>query len=101
MKGQAVQVFQWYRTEKDVPAKDAINETFEGTGSSVKEERKDYTDKADPVREHDCIWCMACVSVCPPQAIKVDQASLNFHEKAEGTYNASISTGGAPPPHAH
>jgi NAD-dependent dihydropyrimidine dehydrogenase PreA subunit len=96
-----VQVFQWYRTEKDVPAKDAIKETFEGTGSSVKEERKDYTDKADPVREHDCIWCMACVSVCPPQAIKVDQAALEFHEKAEGTYNASISTGGAPPPHAH
>ena len=90
-----------YRTEKDVPAKDAIKETFEGTGSSVKEERKDYTDKADPVREHDCIWCMACVSVCPPQAIKVDQAALEFHEKAEGTYNASISTGGAPPPHAH
>ena len=96
-----VQVFQWYRTEKDVPAKDAINETYEGTGSSVKEERKDYTDKADPVREHDCIWCMACVSVCPPQAIKVDQAALEFHEKAEGTYNESISTGGAPPPHAH
>jgi NAD-dependent dihydropyrimidine dehydrogenase PreA subunit len=96
-----VQVFQWYRTEKDVPAKDAPNETFEGTGSAVKEERKDYTDKADPIREHDCIWCMACVSVCPPQAIKVDQAALEFHEKAEGTYNESISTGGAPPPHAH
>jgi len=96
-----VQVFQWYRTEKDVPAKDAHTETFEGTGSAVKEERKDYTDKADPIREHDCIWCMACVSVCPPQAIKVDQAALEFHEKAEGTYNASISTGGAPPPHAH
>jgi hypothetical protein len=44
---------------------------------------------------------MACFSVCPPQAIKVDQAALEFHEKAEGTYNASISTGGAPPPHAH
>jgi len=96
-----VQVFQWYRSEKDVPAKDVINETFEGTGSAVKEERKDYTDKADPIREHDCIWCMACVSVCPPQAIKVDQAALEFHEKAEGTYNESISTGGAPPPHAH
>jgi len=24
-----VQVFQWYRTEKDVPAKDSHNETFE------------------------------------------------------------------------
>ena len=96
-----VQVFQWFRTEKDIPAKDVTTVTFEGTGSAVKEERKDYTDKADPIREHDCIWCMACVSVCPPQAIKVDQAALEFHEKAEGTYNASISTGGAPPPHAH
>ena len=46
-----------------------------------------YTDKADPIREHDCIWCMACVSVCPPQAIKVDQSNLEFHEKASGTFN--------------
>ncbi len=77
-----VQVFQWYRTEKDIPAIDAINATFEGTGSDVKDERKDLTDKADAIREHDCIWCMACVSVCPPQAIKVDQANVEAHEKA-------------------
>ena len=96
-----VQVFQWYRTEHDVPAVDAHTKTFEGTGSSVKDERKDYTDKADPVREHDCIWCMACVSVCPPQAIKVDQSSQEFHEKAAGTFNESLSKGSAPPPHAH
>lgn len=77
-----VQVFQWYRTEKDIPGTQAINETFEGTGSAEKEDRKDQTDKADPIREHDCIWCMACVSVCPPQAIKVDQANVEAHEKA-------------------
>ena len=77
-----VQVFQWYRTEKDIPAIKAINETFEGTGSTVKDERKDLTDKADPIREHDCIWCMACVSVCPPQAIKVDQSNVEAHENA-------------------
>ena len=77
-----VQVFQWYRTEKDIPAKDVVGETFQGTGSSVKDERKDLTDKADPIREHDCIWCMACVSVCPPQAIKVDQSNVEAHEKA-------------------
>lgn len=77
-----VQVFQWYRTEKDIPAKDVIGQTFEGTGSDVKDERKDLTDKADPIREHDCIWCMACVSVCPPAAIKVDQSSLEAHENA-------------------
>ncbi|MHA7733236.1 4Fe-4S dicluster domain-containing protein [Nitrosopumilus sp. S6] len=80
-----VQVFQWYRTEKDIPAKDVIGQTFEGTGSSVKDERKDMTDKADPIREHDCIWCMACVSVCPPQAIKVDQSNVEKHENAAKT----------------
>ena len=32
-----VQVFQWYRTEKDVPAAEAVNSTFEGTGSYVKD----------------------------------------------------------------
>jgi len=80
-----VQVFQWYRTEKDIPAKDVVGQTFEGTGSDVKDERKDLTDKADPIREHDCIWCMACVSVCPPQAIKVDQANVEAHETAAKT----------------
>lgn len=77
-----VQVFQWYRTEKDIPAIQVINETFDGSGSSEKENRRDHTDKADPIREHDCIWCMACVSVCPPQAIKVDQSNVEAHEKA-------------------
>ena len=85
-----VQVFQWYRTEQDVPAIEMTNATSAGTGSTVKEERKDYTDKVDPIREHDCIWCMACVSVCPPQAIKVDQSNLEFHEKASGTFNELI-----------
>jgi NAD-dependent dihydropyrimidine dehydrogenase PreA subunit len=94
-----VQVFQWYRTEKDVPAIEMTNATSAGTGSTVKEERKDYIDKADPIREHDCIWCMACVSVCPTQAIKVDQSNLEFHEKASGTFNEALSKGSAPPPH--
>src|SRR3990170_7413410 len=85
-----VQVFQWYRTEQDVPAIEMANATSQGTGeNSMKDVRKDYTDKSDPIREHDCIWCMACVSVCPPQAIKVDQANLEFHERAEGTFNES------------
>jgi ferredoxin len=53
-----------------------------GTGSSAKEERLDLTDKADPIREHDCIWCIACVSVCPPQAVKVEERNLQFHEGA-------------------
>lgn len=94
-----VQVFQWYRTEKDIPAVKAINETFEGTGSTEKEERKDYTDKADPIREHDCIWCMACVSVCPPQAIKVEQGNQEFHEKEAGTFVKMESSSSNP--HSH
>ncbi|MEM3830189.1 MAG: 4Fe-4S binding protein [Conexivisphaerales archaeon] len=31
------------------------------------------TDKTDPVRESDCIFCMACVNVCPVHAISVAQ----------------------------
>lgn len=93
-----VQVFQWYRTEKDIPAIDAIGQTFDGSGSAVKEERVDYTDKADPIREHDCIYCMACVSVCPPEAIKVDQSNMEAHDKAAGTY-VKLTAGANP--HAH
>ena len=77
-----VQVFQWYRSEKDIPAKDVVGQTFDGSGSTEKDQRTDFTDKADPVREQDCIWCMACVSVCPPQAIKVDQSNQEHHDKA-------------------
>lgn len=94
-----VQVFQWYRTEKDISNIEATTATFDGTGSSEKEERKDYTDKADPIREHDCIWCMACVSVCPPQAIIVDQSNLEAHEKAAGTFVKMES--GSENPHSH
>jgi NAD-dependent dihydropyrimidine dehydrogenase PreA subunit len=31
------------------------------------------TDKSDPVREADCIFCLACETVCPTQAIKIFQ----------------------------
>jgi ferredoxin len=44
---------------------------------------------------------MACVSVCPPQAIKVDQANLEFYEKSAGTFNEELARGSAPPPHTH
>ena len=78
-----VQVFQWYRTEKDIPAKDVVGQTFEGSGSTEKDQRTDFTlTRQTQFREHDCIWCMACVSVCPPQAIKVDQSNQEHHDKA-------------------
>jgi hypothetical protein len=44
---------------------------------------------------------MAYVSVCPTQAIKVDQANLEYDEKAAGTFNEALAKSSAPPPHAH
>ena len=35
------------------------------TGNSISPK------KADPAREADCIFCMACQNVCPVQAIKI------------------------------
>ena len=49
--------------------------------------RADYTDKSDPIREKDCIWCMACVTVCPTKAIKVDQSNVQSHEQAISAFN--------------
>lgn len=31
------------------------------------------SDKSDPVREPDCIFCMACETSCPTQCIKITQ----------------------------
>ncbi|MFB5601137.1 MAG: 4Fe-4S binding protein, partial [Nitrososphaeraceae archaeon] len=36
-------------------------------------------------KEADCIWCMACVEVCPTTAIKVDEANLDIHKKTSET----------------
>ena len=52
-------------------------------GGTDKEGRVDYTDKSDPIREQDCIWCMACVAVCPPQAIKVDQSKPRISSRKQ------------------
>ena len=34
--------------------------------------------KADPLRESECVFCMACEIVCPPVAIKVTQGVHPF-----------------------
>jgi NAD-dependent dihydropyrimidine dehydrogenase PreA subunit len=34
--------------------------------------------KADPLRESECIFCMACETVCPPVAIKITQGVHPF-----------------------
>jgi NAD-dependent dihydropyrimidine dehydrogenase PreA subunit len=31
------------------------------------------SDKSDPIREKDCIYCMACETSCPTQCIKITQ----------------------------
>ena len=63
-----------------------VNATSSGSGSTGKEYRLDDTDKSDPIREHECIWRMACVTVCPPTAVKVDQANLELHQRAQETF---------------
>ena len=94
-----VQVFQWYRTEKDIPASDCLDTTFEGTGLTEMDERLDYTDKSQPIREHDCTVCMACQEICPEGAILIESANQEWHEKATGTYIMMKST--SVNPHAH
>ena len=58
----------------------AVFEWYKNPGLSGEDQRLDYTDKSDPVREADCIWCMACVTVCPTEAIKVDQDMVQVHQ---------------------
>ncbi|MDG6933226.1 MAG: ferredoxin family protein [Nitrososphaerota archaeon] len=61
-------VFEW-----------ALNPGQAGTGKDKvlqqgsDEWNKYRTDKSDPVREPDCIFCMACETSCPTQAIKITQ----------------------------
>ena len=93
-----VQTFQWYRTEKDIPADKCLGETFEGTGLTEQDERLDYSDKSQPIREHDCTICMACQEICPQGAIRIEAANLEWHEKADGTFVKMEGGGG---PHAH
>jgi len=71
-----------------------------GVVTTEKEERKDFTDKADAIREHDSIWCMASESVCPPLAVLVDQGNQEYHVMAAGTFKG-MSSGGANPHAEH
>jgi formate hydrogenlyase subunit 6/NADH:ubiquinone oxidoreductase subunit I len=63
------------------------------------DERLDYTDKSQPIREHDCTVCMACQEICPEGAILIESANQEWHEKAAGTYVLMKSSGENP--HAH
>jgi NAD-dependent dihydropyrimidine dehydrogenase PreA subunit len=62
----------------------ALNPGQMGTGNDRKIDRekdpdlwaKYRTDKCDPVREKDCVYCMACVPVCPTNAIKITEGVI-------------------------
>ena len=58
----------------------SVFEWFKNPGASGQDQKLSYTDKSDPIREADCIWCMACVTVCPTEAIKVDQDMVSIHQ---------------------
>ncbi len=49
-----------------------VFEWFETLGHQASEK------KADPTRESECIFCMACETVCPPVAIKITQGVHPF-----------------------
>ncbi len=69
-----------------------VFEWTKNIGFSGTEEKLDLTDKAAPVRESDCIWCMACVTVCPTEAVRVDEALVSVAESAESSLDAAESS---------
>ena len=97
-----VHVFQWYRTANDVPAIEMVNAKSGDNGvSNDRDGHKGYLNKSDPIREHNCIWHKVCVSVCPPQAIRVDQSNLEHNERGSRTCNVSLSKDSTLPPSSH
>ena len=64
-----VDVFEW-----------ELNPGHKGTGQhkpvdhGTAEYEKYRTDKCDPIRESDCIDCMACETACPTLVIKITPA---------------------------
>jgi len=60
-----------------------VFEWAKNPGKSGQDERLDYTDKSDPVKEAECIFCMACTTSCPTQAIKVDESLVEVHNNVK------------------
>ena len=63
------------------------------------DERLDYTDKSQPIREHDYEVCMACQEICPEGAILIESSNQEWHGKAAGRCVIMKST--SVNPHAH
>jgi len=70
-----VQFPQWFRIEQDVPIADCLDIIFEVTGLTEMNERLDYTDKSQPIREHDYTVCITCQEICPEGAILIESAN--------------------------
>lgn len=62
-----VDVFEWNFTPG---AKGTGNDKVMAAGGD--DYNKYRTDKCDPIREPDCIDCMACETACPTKAIKIN-----------------------------
>jgi NAD-dependent dihydropyrimidine dehydrogenase PreA subunit len=61
-------VFEWQLVPGQAgTGKDKVLET----GSPEYEQWR--SDKSEPIRESDCIFCMACETSCPTQSIKITQ----------------------------
>ena len=50
-------------------------------GLTEMNERLDYADKSQPIREHDCTVCMTCQEICPEGAILIESANKNSTKK--------------------
>ena len=68
-------------------------------GLTEMDERLDYTNKSQPIREHDCMVCMTCQEICPEVAILIESVNQEKQKKAAGTYVMMKST--SVNPHAH
>jgi NAD-dependent dihydropyrimidine dehydrogenase PreA subunit len=58
-------VFGWHLKPQEGP-------TSNGPGNNLNE-----YDKSDPFSEKSCIYCLACESVCPTTAIKIQEGLKN------------------------
>jgi len=62
-----VDVFEWELN----PGKKGTGNDIGDLDHSSPQWQKYRTDKSDPIRESDCIDCMACETACPTKAIKI------------------------------
>ncbi len=56
-----------------------VFEWAKNSEQSAHDGKRDFTEKADPIREADCIFCMVCVDECPTNAILIDKNLVNVH----------------------